>query len=70
MMMMPLPIHRMFSAADSFLANLNHAPALPACRNRLAKSTLWRGRGYGDLATVESVALETDGSFSVIGRGS
>lgn len=27
-----------------------------------------RSSGYADLATVESVVLETDGSFSVIGR--
>lgn len=29
-----------------------------------------RSSGHADLATVESVVLETDGSFSVIGRGS
>jgi uncharacterized membrane protein YcaP (DUF421 family) len=29
-----------------------------------------RSRGYADLAAVETVVLETDGSFSVIGRRS
>jgi uncharacterized membrane protein YcaP (DUF421 family) len=29
-----------------------------------------RGSGHGDLADVETVVLETDGTFSVIGRRS
>jgi uncharacterized membrane protein YcaP (DUF421 family) len=29
-----------------------------------------RGSGHGDLADVETVVLETDGTFSVIGRSS
>ncbi len=28
-----------------------------------------RSQGFGDVAQVEAVVLETDGSFSVIGRG-
>ena len=55
-------------------------PALIVCQGRFLEEQMRtervtedevlaavRGRGFGDLRTVEAVVLETDGSFSVIG---